>query len=129
MNKELIELQRGCNAVCVVILEDQIKELKNALIMDAKITDEYLFARPTGNPIFKEKLEKMSKNNNLSYFVINQITEISEELQNRYIGLIKDREFIGYNIPNNIILVLTVKTNKDLKKISKDLYHFCVVAI
>ena len=127
MNKELIELQRGCSA-CVVILENYCKELKKALIMEANIDDEYLFSGKINNPIFKERLEKISNTDNLIYFVIRGITEINEELQNRYLGLIKDREFSGYNLPDNVIIVLTVKTKEELKKISKELYHFCVVA-
>lgn len=128
MNKELMELQRGCSATCVVILEDHYKELGQTLVMDANIGNEHLFARPLGNPIFKEKLDTISSNNNLTYFVIRGISEINEESQNRYVGLVKDREFGGYNLPNNVILVFTVKTREELQKISKELYHFCVVA-
>lgn len=128
MNKQLIELQRGSKATVVVILEEHLKQLEHALIMDANINDEYLFARPMGNPIFKEKLETISQKYNLTYFVIKNISEINEELQNRYIGLIKDREFLGYTIPNNIILMLTIKSREELRKISKEIYHFCVVA-
>ena len=128
MNKNLIELQRGCGAACVVILEEHYKELGQVLIMNANIGDEHLFANPLGNPIFKEKLDAISSNGNLTYFVIKGISEINEELQNRYVGLVKDREFGGYNLPDNIILVFTVKTREELQKISKELYHFCVVA-
>jgi len=128
MNKELIELQRGCGATCVVILEEHYKELGQILIIDANIGDEYLFARPLGNPIFREKLDTISSNGNLTYFVIRGISEINEELQNRYVGLVKDRDFNGYKLPGNIILVFTVKTREELKNISKELYHFCVVA-
>jgi hypothetical protein len=128
MNKELIELQRGCSATCVVILEDHYKELGQVFVMDANISDENLFAKPLGNPIFKEKLDSISSNNNLMYFVIRGISEIKEELQNRYVGLVKDREFGGYSLPDNVILVFTVKTREELQKISKELYHFCVIA-
>lgn len=127
MNKELIELQRGSKATCVVILEEHCKELGQSLVMDAKINDGHLFA-PLGNPIFKEKLDTLSSNGNLTYFVIRGISEINEDMQNRYVGLVKDREFNGYNLPNNVILVFTVKTIEELQKISKELYHFCVVA-
>jgi len=128
MNKQLIELQRGCKAVCVVILEQHSKELDQGIIMDANMADEYLFARTLGNPIFREKLDEKANKYDLTYFVIRGISEISVEQQNRYIGLVKDREFGGYNIPNNVILVFTLKTQEELQKLSKDLYHFCVVA-
>ncbi|MGN0973676.1 MAG: hypothetical protein ACI4OT_02910 [Bacilli bacterium] len=128
MNKQLVELQRGCKATCVVILEEQCKYLEKGIAMEAKIGDDYLFARPYGNPIFREKLDRLSKEQSLVYFVINRINEINEDMQNRYIGLVKDREFGGYNLADNVIIVLTIGKKEDLKKISKELYHFCVVA-
>lgn len=128
MNKELIELQRGSSATCVVIPEVNYRELGQALIMDAQIGDEYLFASPRDNPIFKEKLDNISSNGNLTYFVIRGIDELAWDMQNRYIGLVKDREFNGYNLPDNVIIVFTIKDRDGLKRISKELYHFCVVA-
>lgn len=128
MNKELIELQRGSKATCVVIKEEMYKDLGQGLVMDSKIMDEYLFSGKIGDPVFKEQLESVCSNNNLTYFVIKGIDEISADIQNRFIGLVKDREFNGYNLPDNVIIVFTVKDKEGLKKISKDLYHFCVVA-
>ena len=128
MNKELIELQKGCCATCVVVPENQYRELGQMIIMEAGISDEYLFAQPTGYPIFKEKLDNLSNNGHLTYFVIKGIAELSEEMQNRYISLIKDREFCGYKLPSNVIVTFTVKNRDNLKNISKELSHFCVVA-
>lgn len=128
MNKELIEIQRSCTSVAVVILEDYYKDLGRVLFMDASINNEYLFSGSLGNPIFKNQLDNLSKNGELTYFVIKGISEIDEELQNRYIGLVKDREFLGYNLPDNVIIVFTINKKEDLQKISKDLYHFCIVA-
>lgn len=128
MNKELIELQKNCNATCVVIPEDKYQELGQAVIMDANISDEYLLARPYFNPIFKDKLDYISSSGNLTYFIIKRIDKLTEEMQNRYVGLVKDREFGGYHLPQNVIIVFTVKDREGLQKISKELYHFCVVA-
>lgn len=128
MNKVLIEMQRGCKATCVVILENDINKLGPGFIMDAKIDNNYLYKRPLGNPIFKEKIDTI-EDNNLIYFVIRGIVELDNESQNRYIGLVKDREFGGYNLPDNVIIVFTVKEKEELEKISNELYHFCVVAI
>lgn len=128
MNKELIELQNGCQATCVVILEAYYRELGQGLIMDANMDDTNLFARNLGDPVFKEKLEATAKGKDLTYFVIRGISEISEELQNRYVGLVKDREFGGYKLPDHVTIVFTVKDRTELPKISKELYHFCVVA-
>lgn len=128
MNKVLIEMQRGCKATCVVILENDINKLGPGFIMDAKIDNNYLYKRPLGNPIFKEKIDTI-EDNNLIYFVIRGIVELDNESQNRYIGLVKDREFGGYNLLDNVIIVFTVKEKEELEKISNELYHFCVVAI
>lgn len=128
MNKELIEIQRGCTSTAVIILDKYIKTLGYALTMDANINDEYLFARSYGNPIFKEQLDNLSKKADIVYFVIREISKIEEKLQNRYVGLVKDREFGGYTLPNNVIIVFTINQKDELKKISKELYHFCVVS-
>lgn len=129
MNKELIEIQCKDNLSAIIILNEYIQELGQVLAMDASIEDEYLFANPYGNPIFKKQLDDLSQKTNIVYFVIKSITEIDEELQNKYIGLIKDREFCGYNLPYNVIIVFTINKKEELKKISKELYHFCTVAI
>lgn len=128
MNKELIELQRGISATCVVILENNYQELGQILVMNADINDGYLFSGSLGNPIFKDKLDNISNNQELTYFVIKGIDDLEETKQNRYIGLVKDREFNNYKLPDNVIIVFTVKNKEGLRKISKELYHFCVVA-
>lgn len=128
MNRELIELQRGCKATCVVIPDENHKELGQALIMDAKIKDEYIFSNSLNKPIFKEKIDKVFNTESLTYFIVRGIDELTEDMQNRYIGLVKDREFNGYSLPDNVIIIFTVKEKEKIKKISKELYHFCVVA-
>ncbi len=128
MKKELIELQKGVKAVCVVIEDKDYTELENKVTMSANINDAYLFGSKLGNPIFKEKIDYLSNNSNLGYFIIRQIDEIDEKEQNKYLSLVKDREFMGYNLPDNIIIVFTVTEKDSIKKISKELYHFCIVA-
>ena len=48
--------------------------------------------------------------------------------QNKYYQIVKDREFYGYKLPKDMIVVLTVKDREGLKNISKELYNFCVIA-
>ena len=88
-----------------------------------------MFGVSLGHPIFKEKLEKVSKENEISYLIISNIDKVNEDKQNRFIGLVKDREFMGYNLPDNVIIVFTVETESDIKKVSKELYYFCEVNI
>ena len=128
MNKKLINVQRGCKATCVVIKDSEAEELRNALFMDSGLSDATLFGVKLGNPIFKEKIEIISKKDEIGYFVLTKFDTLSIEDQHRYLSLIKDREFMGYTLPDNIIIVLTVEDEERLKTISPEVYHFCVVA-
>ena len=42
--------------------------------------------------------------------------------------LSKIENFCGYKLPEDIIIVLTVKSGETLKNISQDIYNLCVVA-
>lgn len=128
IDKELIELQKGCKATSVVIQDENYNELEPAYSIDAKINENHLFSKTLTSPFFKEELDEISKKGDIAYFVIRGIDEISEELQNEYIGIVKDRELGEYVVPQNVIFVFTVKDKQSLNKISKELYHFCVVA-
>ena len=129
MNKELIDLQRGSKATCVVIKNSDSNKLENSVFMDSRISDSLLFGAKMGNPIFKEKVDNISKKDELGYFVITNFDSLPIDEQNKYVSLIKDREFLGYILPDNIIIVLTVENEEGLKNISSDIYHFCVVSI
>lgn len=129
MNKILVDLQRNSKAVCAVVLDKDYKDLGQGVVMDANISDGLLFGSVDKNPIFKEQLEKKSKDNELTYFVIRNIDKLDSNEQNKFVALVKDREFEGYYLPYNVIVVFTVESEESVKKISNDLYHFCVVAI
>ena len=129
MNKEIVELQKGINATCAVIKNSEADKLQNAVFMKSNINDSWLFGTKLGNPIFKERLDTASISGEIGYFVLLNFDSLSIEDQNRYISLIKDREFQGYNLPENIIIVLTIENEEGLKKISPEINHFCVVAM
>lgn len=129
MKKELIELQFECPATCVVILDQDYQKLGPTVFMEGDRSDASLYACRFENPIFKEKLEKMANQYEKVYFVLRHIEKLEEEKQKRYIALIKDREFVGYELPTNVLIVLTVEKEEDIKKITPELYHFCVVAL
>ena len=128
MNKELIELQKGVSASCVVILDEDYDKLGQTVFMNAKMSDANLYGSPLGDPLFKEQIEKVASNGKTTYFVIRGIDTIPFEMQDRYISLVKNREFHGYSLPSNVIIVFIVHTKEGLKNISAYLYHFCVVA-
>ena len=129
MNKELIDLQRGSKATCVVIKNSDSNKLENSVFMDSRISDSWLFGAKMGNPIFKEKVDIISRKSEIGYFVITNFDSLPIDEQNKYVSLIKDREFIGYTLPDNIIIVLAIENEEGLKKISPEVYHFCVVSI
>ena len=118
INKELIELQKGNIATCVVILNEDLKELDSNVAINSSSSDNELFTT----------LKDISNKADLNYFVINDIDKLDESLQNKYYQIVKDREFYGNKLPENMIIVLTVNDREGLKNISKELYHFCVVA-
>lgn len=129
MNKELIELQRGSKATCVVVKNSDLNKLGNAVHMDSRINDSWLFGAKIGNPIIKEKVDIVSKNGEIGYFVITNFDSLSVDEQNKYVPIIKDRELLGYTLPDNIIIVLSIENKESLKNISSEIYHFCVVSI
>lgn len=125
MNKDLIELQRNCNATCVVVLDSEYKKLSNGVAIKSSVSDNFLLKQTNK---FMDKLDNLSKKTEICYFIISNIDEVSFDLQERFIPLVKDREIEKYNLPKNCIIVLTVKDEKSYAKISPKLYHFCVVA-
>lgn len=118
INKELIELQKGCKATCVVILNEECKELDTKIIVNSNCSDSELLK------VFKENI---SNNEELKYFVISEIDRLEEEAQDKFYQIVKDREFLGYKLPEDTIIVLTVKNKEGLKNISQKLYNLCIV--
>lgn len=119
INKELIELQKGCEATCVVIPNEDSKELDSKIIISANFSDNELLMT------FKENI---SSKEELNYFIIDGIDQLNEDTQNKYYQIVKDREFFGIKLPEDMVIVLTVKDKEGLKNISKELYNFCVIA-
>lgn len=126
MIKEIIDLQRNSKATCAIVTNDDYSKLYPSVTMKANVSDKFLL---TGNkPPFAEKIDNKCNLTKICYFVITGIDELSVEDQNRYVGLVKDREMNGYCLPDNCIIVFTVKDRMGLKKVSQELYHFAVVA-
>ena len=125
MIKEIVDLQRNSKATCVILTNDEYGELSPTVTMKANVSDKFLLAGK--KPPFADKIDTKSKSNEICYFVIKGIDELSTESQNRYVGLVKDREMNGYYLPNNCVIVFTVKDRTALKKVSQELYHFAVV--
>ena len=126
MIKELIDLQRNSKATCAIIKTDEYNNLSPSISMKANVSDKFLLSSKL--PPFAEKLDEKCGKNKICYFIITEIDKISIEQQDRFVGLVKDREFNGYNLPDNCTIVFTVKDKNSLKNISPKIYHFAVVA-
>lgn len=120
INKELIELQKGCKSTCAIIETADIKELDSNIIINSNCEDAEIFK------IFKEEISKAE--NKFDYLVLEEIDKLEKEKQNRIYQIVKDREYNGISLPENVIIALTVENKEGLKNISSELYHLCVVA-
>ena len=127
MNKDLIDLQRNSKATCVIIKTEEYNKLSPVVSMKASVSNKFLLSGD--KPPFADKINEKSANSSICYFVITDIDEVSIDMQNRFEGLVKDRELKGYTLPDNCIIVFTVKDKFSLKNISTNLYHFMVVSI
>ena len=128
MNKDLIELQKNVNSTAVVVFGEEFRELNGVVMMNAGVSNKFLYGTPFGEPAFKEMLEQKSKKFDICYFVLKDIDLIDESMQDRFEGIIKDREFAGYTLPENCIILLSVKDRNSLRKISSRLFKFCIIA-
>lgn len=120
INKELIELQKGCKATCVVIQNEDMQKLDSKVLISSNCEDNELLK------IFKEKISKTDER--FEFLVIEKIDEIELDKQDRFYQIVKDREFNGILLPEDVVIVLTVENKDKLKNISSDLYNLCVVA-
>ena len=125
MNKDLILLQKNNKAAAAIVLQEEYLQLGNCVSMKANVSDKFLFS---SSAPFAEKLEK-HKDKEVIYFVISNIDNATSRQQERYVGLVKDREFNGYNLPKNCIIVFTVDDKAKINRIIPELYKFCIVAI
>ena len=126
MNIDIVELQKGCRATCVIIQDEDVKELKPIVAIKANISNKSLFCDSAPN--FAAKISEKSENNDICYLAILGIDTLSESEQNKFVPLVKDRYMNNYSLPENCIIVFTVKDKNALKKISPELYHFAIVA-
>ncbi len=120
MNKELIELQKGCVATCAIIPNEEIDELNSKVIIQANASNEELMTAIMGC--------NCNNGEEVNHLVIKGIDNIPEDSQEKFYQIVKDREFNGCKLKEEIIIVLTVEGKDNLKKISDGLYNLCVVA-
>lgn len=120
INKELIELQKGCEATCVIILNEDIEKLESKILINSNCRDDELLK------IFKEKVAKTDEK--FEYLVIEDIDKIEKEKQDKFYQIVKDREYLGVILSKDVIVILTVNNEDGLKNMSNELYHLSVVA-
>lgn len=124
MQKELVDVHRNSKAVCVAVVGDSYKDLVPAVAFSASVGDNFLFANE--EPKFAKNLREKSKMADICYLTIKDIDKVDTDCQQRYVGLVKDREIGTYKLPDNCIIVLTVENEACLQKIATDLYKFTI---
>jgi len=120
MNIDLIELQKGCKATCAVIQNEDIEKLNSKILINSDCKDNELLK------IFKEKISKADEK--FEFLVIEEIDKLKLDKQDKFYQIVKDREFNGILLPEDVVIVLTVENKDRLKNISSELHHLCVVA-
>lgn len=120
MNIDLIELQKGCKATCAVIQNEDIEKLDSKILINSNCENNELLK------IFKVKISKVDEK--FEFIVIEEIDKLEADKQDKFYQIVKDREFNGIVLPEDVVIVLTVENKDRLKNISSELYHLCVVA-
>lgn len=120
MNIDLIELQKECKATCAIIQNEDIEKLNSKILINSKCKDNELLK------IFKEKISKADEK--FEFLVIEEIDKLELDKQDKFYQIVKDREFNGILLPEDVVIVLTVENKDRLKNISSELHNLCVVA-
>jgi hypothetical protein len=120
INVDLIELQKGCKATCAVIENKDIEKIDSKILVSSNCEDNELLKT------FKEKISKADEK--FEFLVIEEIDNLELDKQDKFYQIVKDREFNGIVLPEDVIIVLTVENKNGLKNILSKLYQFCVVA-
>lgn len=123
----LFILKHCAKGQCVVVKEDNFKSLKKLVSIQANISNEFLFNN--GTLIFEEKINNLSERVEIGYLVINNMDKADFDMQDRFVGLIKDREFNGYKLPENIIIALTIENEDNINKLSEEIRKLALMCM
>ncbi|MGN1222730.1 MAG: hypothetical protein ACI4T1_01190 [Christensenellales bacterium] len=123
----LFILKHCSKGQCVVVKEDNFKNLKKLVSIQANISNEFLFNN--GTLIFEEKINNLSERVEIGYLVINNMDKADFDMQDRFVGLIKDREFNGYKLPENIIIALTIENEDNFNKLSDEIRKLALMCM
>ena len=129
MDKFIVSSAKSHAYLGIVLLNSEYRELDCILEMKADIKTESILRGNYGETIFSEKLNELSSQNDVVYFVISNIDKVSDEIQRRFVGLVKDRSYRGYHLPENVVVVFTVEDKNDLSNIVYDLAKLLKSAI
>ncbi|MBQ4558690.1 MAG: hypothetical protein IJA61_04890 [Clostridia bacterium] len=128
MNIDLINLQKGVNAIAAVIKDDEYQQLGKSISISAKDALSAIGSLATDYSL-KAKLEIFTKNLENSYFVIRNIDKLTKEDQLLLISFIKDRYISGISIPEDLMIVATISNDYSIRLLAPELMKFLVVAI
>lgn len=118
---ERIEIYEGVFATGILASNKNAETLKNCCVIKAEAKDDFLCKE--GKVVFAEALNKQSQKG-VCYLVVLNIDYASKEEQQKFVELVKDRIFFGFEIPDNCIVVFTCDKKQNYKNIDRQLYKF-----
>lgn len=127
-NKNLVEIQKGCKSTCVIVLQEDINKLENSYRVEVDTSESNMLVGDFNRKNLEENLEKIAKNSEIAYLIVEGVDKINGKKQEKYVDVIKDREFRGYKLPDNVIICFTLTDKNNLKTISPEIMKFSKIA-
>ncbi len=127
MDKSLLECVKNMRSACAIIKTSDATKLNHALAINANVSDNFLYAQTP--PPFAAKIDEKSKKSETCYLIVADIDKLSLDDQNRYAHLVKSRKIFGYTLPQNCVIIFTVKNKDSVNKLSPDILQLSIVSI
>ena len=83
LDQELIQGQLGCNSTCVVILQEDVKLLKNVYDVKADNSNSNMILGELNKENLKNNLDKLTEENNIAYLIIEEIDKLDSKQQEK----------------------------------------------
>lgn len=120
--KEIIEFSK-MNISPILIEDFDLDSIKDYILIDSRITREELYGYYDNEEFIEPSWLKEIENK--KFLIINDITNINLEEQKKFMELLKYRKVGTYNLPENIVILVTCK-NLKVNVILEELYSILV---
>ena len=128
LNKNIVEIQKGCKSTCVIILQEDVNKFENSYRVVVDTSESNMLVGDFNRKNLEENLEKIAKDGEIAYLIVEEIDKVDTKKQEKYVDVIKDREFRGYRLPDNVIICLSLTDRNNLEKISPEIMKFSKIA-